>query len=60
MNPARTLATAGRVLSQVRHDPRTIVLLLLVPSLLIGLVAWIFSDTTVFDSVGPAMIALFP
>ncbi|PXA68091.1 ABC transporter permease [Cryobacterium arcticum] len=60
MKPSRTLATTGRVLSQVRHDPRTVALLLLVPSLLIGLVAWIFSDTTVFDSVGPAMIALFP
>ena len=60
MNPSRTLATAGRVLTQIRHDPRTVVLLLLVPSLLIGLVAWIFSDTTVFETVGPAMIALFP
>ena len=60
MNPRRTLATAGRVLTQIGHDPRTIVLLLAVPSLLIGLLAWIFSDTAVFDSVGPAMIALFP
>lgn len=60
MNPRRTLATAGRVLTQIRHDPRTIVLLLVVPSLLIGLLAWIFSDTPVFDTVGPAMIALFP
>ncbi|MDY7543099.1 MULTISPECIES: ABC transporter permease [unclassified Cryobacterium] len=60
MNPRRTLATAGRVLTQIRHDPRTIVLLLVVPSLLIGLVAWIFSDTPVFDTIGPAMIALFP
>jgi len=60
MTPSRTLATAARVLTQIRHDPRTIVLLLLVPSLLIGLVAWIFSDTAVFESVGPAMIALFP
>ena len=60
MTPARTLATAGRVLTQIRHDPRTIVLLLVVPSLLIGLLAWVFSDTTVFNQVGPAMIALFP
>jgi len=60
MRVSRTLATAGRVLTQIRHDPRTVVLLLLVPSLLIGLVAWIFSDTTVFETVGPAMIALFP
>lgn len=60
MNAGRTLATTERVLTQIRHDPRTIALLLLVPTLLIGLVAWIFSDTSVFASIGPAMIALFP
>ena len=53
MKPSRTLATAGRVLSQIRHDPRTIGLLLVVPSLLIGLIAWLFSDTPVFDQIGP-------
>ena len=60
MSLRRTLATAGRVLAQIRHDPRTIGLLLVVPSLLIGLMAWLFSDTPVFDQVGPAMLALFP
>jgi ABC transporter DrrB family efflux protein len=60
MNPGRTLATAARVLSQVRHDPRTMALLVAVPSLLIGLVAWIFDDTEVFSQIGPAMLALFP
>lgn len=60
MTPSRTLATTGRVLSQLLHDPRTIALMLVVPSLLIGLMAWIFSDTPVFDQVGPAMLALFP
>lgn len=60
MTPSRTLATAGRVLLQIRNDPRTIGLLLVVPSLLIGLVAWIFDETTVFDRIGPAMLALFP
>jgi ABC-2 type transport system permease protein len=60
MNLTRTFATTGRVLTQIRHDPRTIGLLLVVPSLLIGLVAWIFTDTDVFASIGPAMIALFP
>lgn len=60
MNAARTFATAGRVLSQIRHDPRTIGLLIVVPSLLIGLVAWIFTDTDVFSTIGPAMLALFP
>ena len=60
MNLRRTLATAGRVLLQIRHDPRTIALLLVVPTLLIGLLAWIFVDTDVFDTLGPALIALFP
>jgi ABC-2 type transport system ATP-binding protein/ABC-2 type transport system permease protein len=60
VNVYRTLATARRVLEQIRHDPRTIALLLLVPSLLIGLVSWLFSNTETFQRVGPAMIALFP
>ncbi|WP_350269989.1 ABC transporter permease [Brevibacterium sp. CBA3109] len=60
MTPTRTLATAARVLLQIRNDPRTIALLLVVPSLLIGLVAWIFDETPVFDRIGPAMLALFP
>ena len=60
MNLTRTFATAGRVLGQIRHDHRTVALLLVVPSLLIGLVAWIFVDTDYFTDIGPAMIALFP
>lgn len=60
MNATRILATTTRVLNQVRHDHRTLGLLLLVPALLVGLVAWIFTDTPVFDQIGPAMIALFP
>jgi ABC transporter DrrB family efflux protein len=60
MKPGLALATTRRVLTQVRHDPRTIGLLLLVPSLLLGLMAWIFTDTPVFETVGPALLALFP
>lgn len=60
MNVPRILATAARVLNQVRHDHRTLALLLLVPALLVGLVSWIFTDTPVFSQIGPAMIALFP
>lgn len=60
MNPSRTFATTGRVLTQIRHDPRTIALMLIMPSVLIGLMAWIFTDTPVFGQVGPAMLALFP
>ncbi len=60
MTPSATWATAGRVLAQILHDPRTIALLLVVPSLLIGLVAWIFTKTDVFNTIGPAIIAMFP
>ena len=60
MTPRLTFATAGRVLTQIRHDPRTIVLLVVVPALLIGLLAWIFDATGVFQQVGPAMLGLFP
>lgn len=55
-----TLATAARVLRQIRHDHRTLALLLVVPSLLLMLVAWIFSDTDVLDSIAPYLIAMFP
>jgi ABC-2 type transport system permease protein len=60
MNPVATLATTRRVLGQVRHDHRTIALLIVVPSLLIGLIAWLFDKTPVFQLVGPAVLGLFP
>lgn len=61
MNPARTLATAGRVLRQLVHDPRSIVLMLVAPSLLVGLFAWLFSDQAgLFDRFGAPILALFP
>jgi len=57
----RTFATAGRVLQQLRHDPRSIALMLVAPSLLVGLFAWLFADQDgVFDRFGGAILALFP
>lgn len=61
MNPQRTFAVAGRVLRQLSHDPRSIVLLMLAPSLLVGLFAWLFNDQDgVFDRIGGPILALFP
>ncbi|AKV87569.1 MULTISPECIES: ABC transporter permease [unclassified Microbacterium] len=61
MNGGRMLATAARVLGQLRHDPRSIALMLIAPSLLVGLFAWLFSDQDgVFDQFGGAILALFP
>lgn len=60
--PAPVLrATAARVLRQLRHDPRTIALLLVVPVVLTGLLAWILSGTPgAFDRWGAILIGIFP
>lgn len=60
MSPTVTAATAGRVLRQVRRDPRTVVLLLLVPCILIGLLAWVYDGTPVFDRIGAPLLGVFP
>ncbi|MFC0672643.1 ABC transporter permease [Brachybacterium hainanense] len=61
MSARRLLATAARVLAQLRHDPRSIALMLVAPSLLVGLFAWLFSDQDgVFDRFGGPILALFP
>lgn len=43
MTARRTLATAVRVLRQLRHDGRSIALMLIAPSLLVGLFAWLLA-----------------
>ena len=60
MNPRRCLATTERVLRQVRHDPRTIGLLVVVPCVLLGLLAWIFTETPIFDQIGAPLLGVFP
>jgi len=60
MNATRIGATARRVLAQLRHDPRSIALMILAPLLLTGLFAWMFDGTPVFQQVGPIALALFP
>jgi ABC transporter DrrB family efflux protein len=55
----RLLATAGRVLSQLRRDPRTVAMMVLLPMLLVGLFAWIMPARQ-FAAIGPILIALFP
>lgn len=59
MNPRLLLATAHRVLSQLRHDHRTIALLVGVPSVLMTLLWWIFDDQ-VFDQIGAPLLGIFP
>jgi len=60
MNPRLTFATARRVLLQVRGDHRTLAMLIAVPCVLIGLLAWIFNGTPVFDKIGAPLLGVFP
>jgi ABC-2 type transport system permease protein len=61
MNLHRTLATARRVLAQLRHDPRTIALLLVVPCVLLTLLKYMFDgQPQTFDRIGPALLGIFP
>jgi ABC transporter DrrB family efflux protein len=61
MTAIRTLATAGRVLRQLQHDPRSVALVLLAPSLLVGLFAWLLDGQPgAFDHYGGPILALFP
>ncbi|MFE4211399.1 ABC transporter permease [Streptomyces sp. NPDC056844] len=61
LSPARTLATASRVLRQLRHDPRTIALLLIVPVLMITLLRYVFDATPeTFDAIGASLLGIFP
>ncbi|WP_055692678.1 ABC transporter permease [Streptomyces prasinus] len=61
LNASRTLATAARVLRQLRHDPRTIALMLLVPCLMLLLLRYVFDGSPrTFDSIGASLLGIFP
>ncbi|ASN53925.1 ABC transporter permease [Sinomonas sp. R1AF57] len=60
-------ATAARVLTQLRHDHRSVAMILVVPSVLLAVVYWLFENETLppgaprtFDRVGLIMLAIFP
>ncbi|MFI8305162.1 ABC transporter permease [Streptomyces sp. NPDC085927] len=61
LNASRTLATAARVLRQLRHDPRTIALMLLVPCLMLLLLRYVFDGSPrTFDNIGASLLGIFP
>ena len=56
-----TLATAERVVRQIRHDPRTVVLLLGIPTMLLVLLRYVFdAGPSTFQAVGAPLCGLFP
>ena len=60
MSARITLAVTRRVLLQLRHDPRTVALLLVVPCVLLVLVRYVLDDALEFGRVGLPMLGLFP
>ncbi|MEA5454597.1 ABC transporter permease [Sinomonas sp. JGH33] len=67
MNPRMLMATTARVLNQLRHDERSIAMILIVPSVLLAVVYWLFENETLppgvphtFNRIGPIMLAIFP
>jgi ABC-2 type transport system permease protein len=61
MNPRILGATTRRILSQLRHDHRTIGLMVVVPIVLLTLLYFMFEDAPgVFDRIGLIMLGVFP
>src|SRR3954447_5648949 len=67
LNPRLTAATTARVLRQLRHDHRTIAMMLVLPSVLLGLLYLLWKDVPafpgqpgIFDRVGLTMLAILP
>ena len=61
MSAGRTLATAERVLRQLRHDRRTLALVFLVPPFLLTLFRYVFDgQPETFDRVGGPLVGIFP
>src|ERR1700712_5767900 len=67
LSPRLTTATAARALRQLRHDHRTVAMLLVLPSALLGLLYLIWADVPTgpgqadtFDRIGLTMLGIFP
>ena len=61
MSIRKTITTAIRVLRQLKHDPRTLVLILGVPCFLMWLLGYIFNgDPDAFDRIAPIILGIFP
>ncbi len=57
----QTRATARRVMGQLRNDPRTIALVLVVPWVLMTILRLVYEHRLrVFDQVGAPLLAVFP
>lgn len=60
MNVSITLATTRRILTQLRHDRRTVALMVGVPSLLMILLRYVFDQAAAFNAIGSMLLGIFP
>ena len=60
MNPRLTLQTARRIFSQLRRDRRTVAMMLLLPTVFMALMRYVFNSSQVFNSVAPSLLVIFP
>ena len=60
MSARITLATARRIWAQLRHDHRTVGMLLVVPAVLVVLLRYVFDSEQAFDRVAPSLLGIFP
>jgi ABC-2 type transport system permease protein len=54
------ITTASRVLRQLRHDPRTVGLMIVVPTVLMILLRYVLNSEAVFSHVAPTLLGIFP
>ncbi|XVV05598.1 ABC transporter permease [Actinosynnema sp. CA-248983] len=55
-----TLATTRRILTQLRHDHRTVALMVLMPSVLLVLLRYVLDSEQAFSRAAPALLGVFP
>lgn len=60
VSPAILAATTTRILRQLRHDPRTVGLLIAVPIVLMGLVYAMYDGSPAVSRILLIMLGIFP
>lgn len=61
MSLRRIWGTAHRILSQLRHDPRTVALMILAPCLLMTILKYVYQNQPqVFQHVAASLLGIFP
>ena len=60
MSLTNTVATARRVFTQLRRDPRSIGLIVGIPAMLVTLFRFVLNSKPAFEAVSPSLLCIFP